>query len=48
MHVEHPSDLSRLNRIAAYYLMATSLLHRHLVRTDIHPILHHPHRPQTL
>ncbi|KAI9431124.1 hypothetical protein H4582DRAFT_2204298 [Lactarius indigo] len=24
MHVEHPSDLSRLNRIAAYYLMAVT------------------------
>jgi hypothetical protein len=24
MHVQHPSDLSRLNRVAAYYLMATT------------------------
>jgi hypothetical protein len=24
MHVEHPTDLSRLNRIASYYLIATS------------------------
>ena len=24
MHVEHPSDLSKLNRVAAYYLIATS------------------------
>jgi hypothetical protein len=24
MHVEHPSDLSKLNRIAAYYLMAVT------------------------
>ena len=24
MHVEHPSDLSRLSRIAAYYLMAVT------------------------
>lgn len=51
MHVEHPSDLSRLNRIAAYYLMAVtfytviwtariSILFS-IIRIDPDPVMRH-------